>query len=196
MPIPNDSSGQSAANPHASAFSHRFAQTRRRSIRRLEAARGYLDLGMPDHAIRELAAIGVDYRFQQARVRGEALCQLERFDEAIAAYRRALAECPDSLPIMMGLARCFQRQGQLERAVMMLEEANRLYPSEPAVLFALARSAALRDDIEGTLTWLGRAMRLCPDVAVWAETDPDFAQFRQLPDFLWFVEVAKLRIDA
>ena len=196
MPISNDDSHSVTPEPASMAVGARCLKARMRSLRHLEAARGYLDLEMPGHALRELDEIGKNYPFQQARLRGEALCDLNQFDKARAAFAQALEECPRSRPILMGLATCDQRQNRLDDAITTLEKANLIHPQQPAVLFSLARCAALRDDIEGALTWLGRAMRMCPDVAVWAESDPDFASLRTLPDFVWFVEFAKLRVDA
>lgn len=196
MPIFDDQFGQSSSQfPPPSLFC-RWNRRKALSLRHLEAARGYLLLEMPGHALRELALMHADYRFQKSRLRGEAFYQLDRLDEAIAAYRGALRDCPDALPVLMGLANCHRRDDDINQATATLVEANRLHPGEPAILFALARCAALQDDVDGALTWLGRAMRLCPEVAQWAETDPDFRRLRELPDFVWFVEVAKLRVDA
>ncbi|HEX6985891.1 MAG TPA: tetratricopeptide repeat protein, partial [Planctomycetaceae bacterium] len=147
-----------------------------RAERRIEAARGYLALDMPDHALRELAAVGEPHRhrFDLARLRGDALRQQRRFGDAAAAYTRALAERPDSLPALMGVASCYRQLGQLGRAVAAMEEANRLHPNEPAVLFTLSRLYALNGEVPRSLGWLGRAVRLCPEIAACAEREADF----------------------
>lgn len=196
MPIFDEQFDESSSTFPPTSLSCRWHRRKARSRRHLEAARGYLLLEMPGHALRELARICADYRFQKSRLRGEAFLQLDRINEAIAAYRSALRDCPDALAILMGLANCHRRAGEVDQAIATLEEANRLHPGEPAVLYALARCAGRQDDVDGALTWLGRAMRLCPEVAHWAETDPDFQRLLTLPDFVWFVEVAKSRVDA
>lgn len=163
--------------------------------RRIEAARGYLTLEMPEHALRELDKIPVSSRSRAdgLRLRGDALRGLHRFEEAAAVYVRTLAEWPDCLPALMGAANCYRRLGQLGRAVAAVEDANRLHPNEPAVLFALARFYVLTGEAPRALGWLGRAIRMCPDVADWAETDEDFEPLKANSHFRLLMEAAKAR---
>ena len=166
-----------------------------RAARRVEAARGYLALDMADHALAELKAVADAgrHRFDLARLRGDALRLLGRFEESAAAYTRALAERPDSLPAQMGVAACYRRLGRLDRATAAMEEANRLHPNEPAVLFALSRLYTLAGETGRAVGWLGRAVRMCPEVADWAEQDDDFAPLKGSSHFRMIVEAAHAR---
>jgi tetratricopeptide (TPR) repeat protein len=163
--------------------------------RRIEAARGYLTLDMPEHALRELSHVpeaGL-YRAEGLRLRGDALRALAQYEEASAVYTRTLAEWPDCLPALMGAAICYRRLGQLGRAVAAVEDANRLHPNEPAVLFALARFYVLTGETPRAMGWLGRAVRICPEVAGWAEADDDFGPLKGSPHFQLLMDAAKDR---
>lgn len=175
--------------------SRRDSGTTVRAARRLDAARGYLALEMPDHALAELAAIAEPHRhrFDLSRLSGDALRLLGRFDEAAAAYTRALAERPDALAAQMGVAACYRQLGRLDRATAAMEDANRLHPNEPAVLFALARLYVLTGEAGRALGWLGRAVRICPEVAAWAEQDDDFESLKENYHFRLIVEAAMAR---
>lgn len=169
-----------------------------RAERRIEAARGYLALDMPEHALKELAAVGDprQLRSETDRLRGDAFRLLGRFDDAVVAYTRALAERADALPALMGIAASYRQLGQIGRAVAAMEEANRLHPNEPAVLFALARLYVLDGETSRALGWLGRAVRLCPEVAACAERDADFGPLKSSPHFRLLIEAAEARQQA
>jgi len=175
--------------------SRRSSGTAARAGRRIDAARGYLALDMAGHALVELAAVsGAEgHRFDLARLRGDALRLLGRFDEASVAYTRALSERPGSLPAQLGAAACYRELGRLDRAVAAMEEANRLHPNEPAVLFALSRFCAASGEAGRALAWLGQAARICPEIAEWAEQQEDFAYLKTDPDFRLIVEAARSR---
>lgn len=163
--------------------------------RHLEAARGYLALEMPEHALREIGQIGEKGRdaVECLRLKGDALKALLRDDDAVTAYTRTLIEWPECLPALLGIATCYRRLGQLGRAVAAAEDANRYHPNEPAVLFALARLYILTGETSRALGWLGRAVRMCPEVGGWAEVDGDFACVKQNPYFQLLLDAAKSR---
>jgi tetratricopeptide (TPR) repeat protein len=163
--------------------------------RRVEAARGYLALEMPEHALREIGQISDAgrYTIECLRLQADAYKSLLRFEEAVAAYARTLVEWPDCLPALLGIATSYRRLGQIGRAVAAVEEANRYHPNEPAVLFALARLYMLTGETSRALGWLGRAVRMCPEVAGWAEADDDFENVKQNPYFQLLLDAAKAR---
>lgn len=163
--------------------------------RRIEAARGYLALGMPDHALAELAAVKDRHRhrFELFQLRGDAYRSLERWAEAISAYIRALAERPDALPVLMATAECYRRLGKIDRAVTAMEEANRISPNEPAVLFALSRYYLIAGHMPRAFQWLGLAIRRCPEIAAFAAEDADFASIKAHPQFLQWLAAAAAR---
>ncbi len=167
-----------------------------RTCRQLEAARGYLALGMAGHALKELAAIRdrTQHRFEQFQLRGDALRLQERWCEALPAYTRALAERPDAVPVLLAAADCCRRLGEIERAIAATEEANRLRPDEPAILFAMARYHLIDGDVSQAFRWLGNAIRRCPDIAAIADEDPDFEPIRHHPRFQRWLAVAAARL--
>jgi tetratricopeptide (TPR) repeat protein len=130
--------------------------------RKLEAACGYIELNMPEHALRELGRIAdpesipLDFN----RLRGEGLRALDRFEEALEAYARALAVDPDEISVLAGIAWCYKRTGQLHKAIEAMERAYQSHPKELIVLYNLACYFSLAGEKAQALSWLGRALRM------------------------------------
>ena len=158
---------------------------RLRRERRLEAARGYLTLDMPGHAIRELNEIrdAEECPFVFHQLRGEALRQQEKFAEALSAFKRANAEEPADLSVLMGMAWCYKRTDQLSRAITAMLESYRTAPREPIVLYNLSCYFALAGNKTQALSWLGRAIRMEPKLRKLIPEESDFDRLRDDPDF-------------
>jgi tetratricopeptide (TPR) repeat protein len=130
--------------------------------RKLEAACGYIELNMPEHALRELGritdpeSIPLDFN----RLRGEGLRALDRFDEALETYGRALAIDPEDIGVLAGMAWCYKRTGQLPKAIEAMEQAYQSHPKELIVLYNLACYFSLAGEKAQALSWLGRALRM------------------------------------
>jgi tetratricopeptide (TPR) repeat protein len=139
-----------------------FANAQRDRQRRLEAACGYLELNMPQHALRELGRIADPQAipFDFNRLRGEALRAADRFEEALEAYGRAMQEKPEELGVLLGMAWCYKRTGQLPRAIAAMEQAYQAHPKELIVLYNLACYFSLAGEKAQALSWLGRALRM------------------------------------
>jgi Tfp pilus assembly protein PilF len=139
-----------------------MANAQRDRQRKLEAACGYLELNMPEHALRELGRIAdpdtVPFDFYHFR--GEALRALNQFEAAIAAFDRALEENPDEISVLVGIAWCYKRTGQLPRAIASMEQAYQAHPKELIVLYNLACYFSLAGEKAQALSWLGRALRM------------------------------------
>lgn len=104
-------------------------------IRRLAAADGYLDLGMPRQALEELALID-DFGPLDAPaqfLRGKAFKAQERYVEAIEPLERAarLIPAPFSAPIWKMLGECFRHEGQTEQADAADTEADESFAKAP-----------------------------------------------------------------
>jgi tetratricopeptide (TPR) repeat protein len=138
------------------------ANAQRERQRRLEAACGYLELNMPQHALRELGRIADPQAilFDFNRLRGEALRAADHFEEALEAYGRALREKPEELGILLGMAWCYKRTSQLPRAIAAMEQAYQAHPKELIVLYNLACYFSLAGEKAQALSWLGRALRM------------------------------------
>jgi Flp pilus assembly protein TadD len=153
--------------------------------RKLEAACGYIELNMPEHALRELSRIAdpeaVPFEFN--RLRGEALRATGQFEPALESFGRALAEKPEELSVLMGMAWCYKRTGQLPRAIASMEQAYQSHPKEAIVLYNLACYFSLGGEKAQALSWLGRALRMESSLRKLISEESDFDSLRNDPDF-------------
>lgn len=165
------------------------SNSRTRRERRLEAARGYLMLDMPRHAVRELDAIEDPEKipFELNQLRGEALKLRGEYEAALAAYNRALAEKPTDLTVLLGMAWCYKRTDQLSRAISAMEQAYRNQPNESIVLYNLACYFALDGNKTQALSWLGRALRMESSLRKLIPNESDFDRLRDDPDFQFVI---------
>jgi predicted Zn-dependent protease len=92
-----------------SQFSHRV-------VKRLAAAEGYLELGMPQAALAELDRITVPGPFEaiECLLRGEALAGTDHFDEAIEPLKKAAEMFPSPMNrrAWATLSKCYEATGQ------------------------------------------------------------------------------------
>ena len=91
-----------------------------KTVKRLFAAEGYLELGMPAHALQELALIE-DVAPIEASVEyltGEAFRQQERYDDAVKSLERAAQLIPEpyNKVVWESLSDCFRKNGDDELA--------------------------------------------------------------------------------
>lgn len=159
--------------------------THEQSERFLAAAEGYLTLGMPDHALKELARVSAaDNRGLPVHaLRGEALRQKEQYEEALRAFQHAAEQDATDLTALMGLAWCYKRTDRLSKAIEAAEQAYRASPEEPVLLYNLACYYSLAGDKEQALSWLGRALRMQPSLCRLIAEETDFDGLRDDPDF-------------
>ena len=91
-----------------------------KAVKRLFAAEGYLELGMPQQALRELEEIDLLAPLEASvqYLTGEALKAQERYDDAIESLQRAaqLIPAPYNKLAWMSLSECFRSNGQDELA--------------------------------------------------------------------------------
>lgn len=157
----------------------------RRRVRHLEAARGYLFLDMPDHALRELRAIRdpEECAYELNCLLGEALRQKKEFDAALAAFQEADRAHPDSLDVLIGMAWCQKRTDRLPDAIATMEHAYAVAPEEPIVLYNLSCYHALAGDKPNALSFLGRAVRMNGSLRKLIPDESDFDALRHDPHF-------------
>jgi tetratricopeptide (TPR) repeat protein len=175
------------------------SSARRLRERKLQAVEGYLELNMPDRALRELDEIPDPevFPFEFHRAKGEVLRAAERFEPALTAYSRALAEKPEDLSVLMGMAWCYKRTDQLPRAIAAMEQAYRAHPRQPIILYNLACYHSLAANKPQALSWLGRALRLAasqqlePDLRKLIPDETDFDLLRHDPDFQYVVGITE-----
>ncbi len=91
-----------------------------KTIRRLQAAEGYLELNLPQRARAELNAIEDQGPFEAAiaLLKGEALKIEERYDEALVPLKRAATMIPAPLNkrAWRSLSECYRNSGRQELA--------------------------------------------------------------------------------
>lgn len=121
----------------AAAFAERaamIAYDAPKIVRRLAAAEGYLELGLPTYALSELGQIVGDagpFEGIAQLLKGEALQAEQRFAEAIPALNRAaeLFPKPFNQRAWLGLSYCYRKQG--DDLLAAEAEANAAPPNLP-----------------------------------------------------------------
>ncbi len=159
----------------------------RESIIRSKAIReaeGYLSLDMPEHALRALERItpqADDWLWLLCR--GEALRDLDRFDEAVPLFEAVLRLQPDHAGARLALGWCHKRLGQIDLACADLETALSLHPDHLLVIYNLACYYSLAGKVESALECLRRALELQPDFRYLIRKESDFDPIRDDPRF-------------
>jgi len=134
---------------------------------RLHLAEAQITLGRRNRARRVLA--GFEGRTLSVRDWREVAARMDWIGDssgAARAYRAALAEDPDDVPALAGLARVLEAQDQRAPAARAVERGLRLDPADPILLDVAAKLALARDepaDAAGYLERLGRIRPLTED---------------------------------
>ncbi|MFN0196223.1 MAG: tetratricopeptide repeat protein [Planctomycetaceae bacterium] len=153
--------------------------------RYLEAARGYIELDLPDQALEELGKVaGIErYAFSYHQLRGDAYRQRREHDQALTEFMLAHEECPSDLSVSLGMAWCLKRLDRLDQAVDVMLQAYKDHPKEPIVLYNLACYYTLAGQKSDALSWLGRALRMESSLRTLIDDESDFNPLRSDPDF-------------
>lgn len=164
----------------------------RRTERRLDAARGYLELSMPDQALEELDEIAdpEHFAFDWHLLRGEAFRDRKDYRAAIKAYHHAQSARPDELAVFMGLAWCYKRTGQLSKSIEMMHQAYLAHRDQAIVLYNLSCYYSLAGNKDQALSWLGRALRMSSDLRELIDQESDFDSLRGDADFQHLIQLA------
>jgi tetratricopeptide (TPR) repeat protein len=97
-------------------------QINTRVVRKLTAADGYLELGMPGHALAELQSLDDAGPLQPAVefMTGLALKDQQRYDEAIEPLQKAAVEipAPHNRDAWLSLSECYRMTGLPELAII------------------------------------------------------------------------------
>ena len=128
---------------------------------------------------------------------GSALMKLGRIEEAVAAFRAASVIAPDSVDVVLPLARALRQLGEFRAALALLERIAALAPERDEIHFAIGllhddlndgseaiaayrRCVALRPDLPEAQVNLGVALQQAGELE--AATDCYGAAFRARPD--------------
>jgi len=165
-------------------------------LRQLMAAEGYLELKMPDHALREIESIDESggQCYQTLMLRGEAWLLKEDQQRALDAFRLAHIENSTDLMALMRMAWCFKRTDQLPLAIETMKLAYQFHHEVPVVLYNLACYYSLAGDRENALSWLGRAFRMDRELLKLIPDETDFDPLRDDADFQHLIELTEKKL--
>lgn len=160
--------------------------TSRLAMRQFMEAVGYLELGLPTHALARLDALEVvpsAIKSEVEMVRGMVLRDLQRYREAIPHLRFAAVRDPSNVTVWLALGWCFKRIQRLDLAIEALEQARKECPTESTVVYNLACYWSLQHNKELALQNLGRALEMDSRFRGMIATESDFDPIRHDPDF-------------
>jgi tetratricopeptide (TPR) repeat protein len=159
--------------------------TRDRTQRHLDAAAGYLDLGLPQKAL-EILQGRPDWAtmpFEAGLLTGQALRALGRHREALRPLETAAALRPDDLVVAMELGWCYKRTHRLAQAIDALERARKHHPRTAELHYNLACYWSLAQNPSKALDGLTIALELEPRLRLQITDEPDFDPLRDNPEF-------------
>lgn len=162
--------------------------------RLIQAAEGYLELGLHRQAVESLERISEGGRaahpFHFHLYFATALQFCGRFADAIPHFLAAQKEKPAEIACYLGLGWCYKRVARIELAIESLHEAQRVCrvanddQNLPLVLYNLSCYHSLAGRKEDMLKNLAAALELDPAYRDRIPQEPDFDPFRDDPDFL------------
>ncbi len=161
------------------------AQQRIRRQQILRQAEGYLELGMPKHALDVLDRWGPSDApsYRASYLRGEALRELERWSEAIAALNVAAEGLPEDLPIYIAQGWCYKRLGRIDLAITALEKGVEIDPNSAIAHYNLACYWSLAGNKRQSLMFLSRAIEMDAEYRSRVASESDFDTIRNDPAF-------------
>ncbi len=148
-------------------------------------AEGYLELGLARLALDVLARLGDPTRLDghSLYLWGEALRELERYDDALVLLTQAAVIEPAKLPVWVAMGWCHKRLGRLDLAVNALEEALAAAPRQALLHYNLACYWSLLGNKRRTLEYLEQSLSLDRRYARLIDAETDFDPIRDDPDF-------------
>jgi Flp pilus assembly protein TadD len=160
-------------------------RSRIRCARLQREAEGYLELGMPEHALETLGRLSdaAELDGNGLYLWGESLRILERYYEALVPLQRAARAAPDDVRIRIALAWCYKRTGRLDLAIDVLEEALIVEPQRALLRYNLACYLSLAGQKRRALRYLAQALAIEPGYRELAEAEADFEPLRTDPTF-------------
>jgi tetratricopeptide (TPR) repeat protein len=161
------------------------AHDRIRRKRSVTQAEGYLELGMPSHALEVLERAGPLETLSShgLYLKGEGLRSLGRFPDAIDPLSLAAQRDPTNIHVWLALGWCHKRSGRIDLAIESLEEALAVDPDDALVHYNLACYWALANSRQQALAYLARAFEREEQYRMLVADEPDFDSIRSDPDF-------------
>jgi Flp pilus assembly protein TadD len=156
---------------------------RRSKIQR--EAEGYLELGMPQHALQALGRLGdpTGFEVEALYLWGEGLREMDRFFEALVPLERAAKMAPADIRVRIALGWCYKRIGRLDLAIHSLDQALAVEPEEPLLRYNLACYLSLSGQKRRALRFLSQALSANSIYRKMAQSESDFDPIRSDPEF-------------
>ena len=148
-------------------------------------AEGYLELGMPQQAIRSLGRLGAWPTLEPylQYLWGEAYRMLDLFEEAVPPLQHAAEEMPKRIEPWVALGWCYKRTGRVDLAIESLETAMQASPDEPLLHFNLACYWSLMSNKRMAIHYLTHALSLDPKFRNAIDSESDLDVLRSEPEF-------------
>ena len=180
-----------ASNRIGRSVRNHVSRNRIQLRRTIEEAEGYIELGMNEHALRSLQRRGalVHGNGRACYLMGETLREMARYEEALLPLQRSADLIPDDIHVLMALAWCYKRTGQLAKAIESLERAVTIDASEGILHYNLACYWSLaRNRTLGTAVPLC-ALELDTNFRDMIADEADFNPLRHDPEFIALTSV-------
>ena len=164
---------------------------RDRIVRQLDAAEGYLMLGLPARAL-EILQTRPDWatmQFEASVLTGEALRALDRHRDALRPLEVAAKLKPGDVGVALALGWCYKRTHRLAQAIDALERAARKHPDVPLLHYNLACYWSLARNASKALDELALSLTLDPSLSRLIPSESDFDPLRDYPDFHRLLEL-------
>ena len=149
-------------------------------------AEGYLELGMPEAALKALQRRGhlVHGDARGCYLLGETLRELRRYRDAVFPLRRCLELIPDDIHVTLALGWCYKRIGKLDEAIAALEHAVMVEPGDAILHYNLACYWSLARNSRRAIQHLAQAFDIDGNFRELVVEEPDFDPIRNDPLFL------------
>jgi len=159
--------------------------------RAVRQAEGYLELGLPQHAVECLQRREelVKQSGRASYLLGESLRDMQQYQEATPELERAVEFMPSDIHSHLALAWCYKRTGRLEHAIQTLEQAVGSNPLEAILHYNLACYWSLACDRRRALRCLTRALDLDGNYLDLVPYEADFDTLRDDYEFQMLTSV-------
>ena len=114
---------------------------------------------------------------------GRDLYKQRRYAEAAAKFEKAISYRSDAVGSYISLGNCYMRLNQLEKAKQAYSSAVAVEPSYGPAHYGLAGYYAGAGQKDLAIQSLRKALDLDSRARSFAESDPDFAPLREMPEF-------------
>ncbi|MCZ6680861.1 MAG: tetratricopeptide repeat protein [Candidatus Poribacteria bacterium] len=114
---------------------------------------------------------------------GQAFLRKAKYDQAIAAFQKALEIQPNAVEAYINLATVYLKQNLPDPAIQSCEKAIQIFPNAALAHYNLACAYALKDESEKAIDALKRAIDLDKKVKAFATEERAFDGIRSHPIF-------------